>query len=218
MTDHTRTEKIDGDSIYFCGHPSRVGNRYDILQSRKGKAIKEEESSKGYCQYHAEVRGHGIQEFNELWEVVQDLMNIKEIEFSSSEGSFINVITGTTYSGTPSSTGLKPITILHDNETARTELPKIPIPVLMIEVSEPFPYKSQKAIPWDNCNCTHQTAVNDFTGVGGLTRSGRCYAPGLAKKVILENRPVPTNEEQPSKRRRDSIERKRVKTSKTLKA
>ena len=29
MTDHTRTEKIDGDSICFCGHPSRAGNRYD---------------------------------------------------------------------------------------------------------------------------------------------------------------------------------------------
>ena len=28
MTDHTRTEKIDGDSIHFCGHPSRAGNRY----------------------------------------------------------------------------------------------------------------------------------------------------------------------------------------------
>ena len=29
MTDHTCTEKIGGDSIYFCGHPSRAGNRYD---------------------------------------------------------------------------------------------------------------------------------------------------------------------------------------------
>ena len=29
MTDHTRTEKIGGDSIYFCGHPSLAGNRYD---------------------------------------------------------------------------------------------------------------------------------------------------------------------------------------------
>ena len=30
MTDHTRTEKIGGDSIYFCSHPSRAENRYDI--------------------------------------------------------------------------------------------------------------------------------------------------------------------------------------------
>ena len=31
MTDYTRTEKIGGDSILFCGHPSRAGNRYDSL-------------------------------------------------------------------------------------------------------------------------------------------------------------------------------------------
>ena len=30
MTDHTRTEKIDGDSINFCVHPSQAENRYDI--------------------------------------------------------------------------------------------------------------------------------------------------------------------------------------------
>ena len=31
VTDHTRTEKIGGDSINFCGLPSRAGNRYDII-------------------------------------------------------------------------------------------------------------------------------------------------------------------------------------------
>ena len=29
VTDHTRTEKIGGDSIYFYDHPSQAGNRYD---------------------------------------------------------------------------------------------------------------------------------------------------------------------------------------------
>ena len=33
MTDHTCTKKIGGDSIYFCGHQSRAGNRFDrVLQ------------------------------------------------------------------------------------------------------------------------------------------------------------------------------------------
>ena len=31
MTDHTRIEKIGGDSIHFCGQTSRAGNRYDSL-------------------------------------------------------------------------------------------------------------------------------------------------------------------------------------------
>ena len=34
MTDHTRIEKIGGDSIYFCGHPSRAKNRYDTHKWR----------------------------------------------------------------------------------------------------------------------------------------------------------------------------------------
>ena len=83
-------------------------------------------------------------------------MDIKEIEFCNSEGSSINVIMGTTYSGTPSSTGPKRITIFYDNEAARTEMPKVSIPVLVVEVSRPFPYESQKAILWDyNCNYIH---------------------------------------------------------------
>ena len=104
-------------------------------------------------------------------------MDKKEIEFSNSEGSSINVITCTIYSGIPSSTGPRSITIFHDNETARAVVPKVSIPVLVVEIPRPFPYESQKAIPWYyNCNYTHQTAVNDLTGVGGITRSGRCYA------------------------------------------
>ena len=74
-------------------------------------------------------------------------MDRKEIEFSDSEGSSINVITGTTYSRTPLSIGPRPITIFHDNEVARAELPKVSVPVLVVEVPRPFPYKSQKAIP-----------------------------------------------------------------------
>ena len=97
-------------------------------------------------------------------------MDRKEIEFSDTESSSINVITGTTYSGTLSSTGPQPITIFHDNEAAITELPKVPILMLVVEVPRPFPYESKKAIPWDyNCSYTHQTAVNDLTGVGGIT-------------------------------------------------
>ena len=45
-------------------------------------------------------------------------MDRKKIEFSESNDPSINVITSTTYSGTPSSTGPKPITIFHDNEAA----------------------------------------------------------------------------------------------------
>ena len=100
-------------------------------------------------------------------------MDKKEIEFSYSEGSSINVITGTTYTRTLLSIGPKPITIFHNNEVARTELPKVSNPILVVEVPRPFPYESEKEIPWDyNFNYTHQTNVNDLTSVEGITRSG----------------------------------------------
>ena len=100
----------------------------------------------------------------------------KEIKFFDLEDSFVNVITGTMYSGTPSSNGPRPITIFHDNETVGMELPKVPVPTLLVEVPKPFPYASQKAVPWDyNCNYTHQTTVNDLTSVGGLTQIGRAH-------------------------------------------
>ena len=117
-----------------------------FFQTTRGEAIEGKRLSKGYCRYHSEVRGHVIEECSEFREVVQNLMDKKEIEFSESNNPSINVITGTTYLGTPSSIGPRPITIFHNNEAARIELPRVSTPVLVVEVPKPFPYKSQKAI------------------------------------------------------------------------
>ena len=73
---------------------------------------------------------------------MQDLMDMKEIKFSESINPSINVITGTTYLGTPSSNGPRVITIFHNNEVARAELPKVSTPVLVVEVPRPFSYES----------------------------------------------------------------------------
>ena len=74
-------------------------------------------------------------------------MDRKDIEFSESFDLSINVITGTTYSGTLSSIGSRLITIFHDNEVAKDEVPKVSTLVLIVEVPRPFPYESQKAVP-----------------------------------------------------------------------
>ena len=41
MTNHTHTEKIGGDSINFCGHPSQAKNRYDTEYVAMREATKE---------------------------------------------------------------------------------------------------------------------------------------------------------------------------------
>ena len=90
--------------------------------------------------------------------------------------------------------------------------------MLVVKVPIPFPYESEKAIHWDyNCNYTHQTTVNDLTGVGGITRSERCYAPGLVEKVTLEKFMVPTSKEQSSKEKEQSfMEKKDKKTFESM--
>ena len=88
-----------------------------------------------------------IQECIKFRDIVKNLMDMKEIDFSESNNPSINVIIGTTYSETPSSTGPRPITIFYDNEAAIAEVPKASVLVLVVEVPEPFPYESQKAIP-----------------------------------------------------------------------
>jgi len=65
----------------------------------------------------------------------------------------------------------------------------IPIqkPKLLIHVPSPFPYQSNKQVPWNYDSAVQQIGEKDgdanlanITGVGGMTRSGRCYSPKLA--------------------------------------
>ena len=139
-------------------------------------------------------------------------MDRKEIEFLKSNDLSIDVIIGTTYLGTLSSAGPKPITIIHDNEAARDGMPKVSTPVLVVEVPRPFPYKSQKVVPWDyDCNYTNQTSTTDLTSVGGITRSEHCYAHNMTEKVAPEKLLMPTSQEQPSKEKKQPSREKKDK-------
>ena len=97
------------------------------------------------------------------------------------------MITGTTYSVDPSSSGPKPITIFHDNLLMKVEVFKAPKPVLVIEVPKHFPYSSNKMVPGDyRCNYANETITTDLIGVGGITRSGCVYMPAITDKAAPE--------------------------------
>ena len=66
----------------------------------------------------------------------------------------------------------------------------------MIKVSTPFRYTSDKVVPWNYTNqvasqepqairvspkTKQEPSVNDIVGTRGLTRRGRCYAPGPSR-------------------------------------
>ena len=48
-----------------------------FFRSKRREAIREEKLNKGYCQYHAEIREHVIQECTKFRDIVQDLMDRK---------------------------------------------------------------------------------------------------------------------------------------------
>ena len=83
----------------------------------------------------------------------------------------------------------KPVTIFYQErgQQATKEAPHVLTPRLVVKVPVSFRYASDKAIPWNYMSqavvqepqaATEQkqkTSVNDITGTGRLTRSGRCY-------------------------------------------
>ena len=74
-------------------------------------------------------------------------------------------------------------------------LPKVHKPLLTVEV--PKPYGSNKMVFRNyNCNYTHETSVDDLTGVGNMTRTGRFYGHD---KVAQEKLLTPADKERPSK-------------------
>ena len=81
------------------------------------------------------------------------------------------------------------------------EAPRLPTSRLVVKVPAPFRYTSDKAVPWNYSSQTvtpvpqavaeqkPKKSVNDVTGTGGMTRSGRCYAPGTSKAKEVETSP-----------------------------
>ena len=79
------------------------------------------------------------------------------------------------------------------------EAPRVPTPRLVVKVSALFRYTRDKAVPWNYKSQTvaqesqaateqkQETSVNDIAGTGGMTRSGRCYAPIDSKAREGEN-------------------------------
>ena len=116
-------------------------------------------------------------------------MDERRIEFCKEiKGQAVNVLQGETP---------KPVIIHYrgGGQQAPTKTPIHPVPRVVIKVPTSFRYTSDKAVPWNYTNqvvspdpqavrvspkTKQEPSVNDIVGIGGLTRSGRCYALGLA--------------------------------------
>ena len=82
--------------------------------------------------------------------------------------------------------GPRPLTIFFEDDP----IPMIDMRMhqlkLTMEVSSPFPYMDSKMIPWNyNYNYVHEPVAANILGIGGMTRSERCYALVFVEIVPL---------------------------------
>ncbi|KAL4351456.1 hypothetical protein GQ457_06G010010 [Hibiscus cannabinus] len=135
-----------------------------------------------FCEYH-QGEGHEIQECQEFRQLIQAMMENKELEFFSKgcdyEVQDVCVIDDTPTPG--NFAGLKPLIIkvgpkgIEDIAAATS--------ALVIKAPAPFPYKDSKQVPWKyECETVRpQKAEENVNEVGNFTRSGRCYSQPQAE-------------------------------------
>lgn len=135
------------------------------------------------CLYHKGCVGHSIQDCSSFQKEVQRMMDESKIEFyTEASESAVNMIS----KESTHPMKIKPLTIFYEPKGEFVEDKNRA--KMIIEVPKPFPYKDNKAVPWNyNCNvqvseakkwiAESQDDAANITGVGGITRSGRCYSP-----------------------------------------
>ena len=145
---------------------------------------KKEDQKKCFCQYHWSTTDYSIQKCPNFLKLIQKMMNKGELEFCGKiKEQNVSVLL--------KKEALKPLTIYYrgGGQQASKETPRLPTPKLVVKVPAPFRYTSDKAVPWNYSSQAvmqepqaaaeqkSKKLVNDITGTGGMTCSGRCYAP-----------------------------------------
>jgi len=131
------------------------------------------------CEFHASQE-HSIDECFEFKSFLQDLLDRHVLQVCHPDREE-EVYTQTNED--PTSHGPKPL-VLH---VARNPMMLGERQPVVIQTPSPFPYKSDKAVPWKygvsvlegdsgtiNIN---KSTVDNISGIGGMTRSGRLFAP-----------------------------------------
>ncbi|KAE8654967.1 hypothetical protein F3Y22_tig00117034pilonHSYRG00338 [Hibiscus syriacus] len=148
---------------------------------------------KNYCEYHQE-KGHKIQLCPEFRNLVQKLMNNREIEFFEEEPGKKEDDVCSSEDSKPSQKINDPVII---NVKSSTAIPAPIRPKVVITTPLPFPYKDTRRVPWnyttnvsmvggpvslekteEKIQSLSTTSTSEAVSeVGFFTRSGRCYSP-----------------------------------------
>ena len=97
---------------------------------------------------------------------------------------FVNVITSAKFFEGSSSKVSKLLTIFLEDDSVQVDNMTTHQPKLIVEVPSHFPSNDNKMVPWNyNYNYVHKETMANISGIRGMTRNGRCYAPITARKV-----------------------------------
>ncbi|XP_017976417.1 PREDICTED: uncharacterized protein LOC108661933 [Theobroma cacao] len=177
-------EKKPEQNVNNNSLPNHVGAGVNAIEREVyvKRNIREVETSMEKV-FEALVKANMLEDCSSFRKEVQRMIDESKIEFYTEVSkSAVNMIS----KESTHPMKIKPLTIFYEPKGEFVE--DKTHAKMIIEVPKPFPYKDNKAVPW-NYNCSVQVskaekwiaesqddAVN-ITGVGGITRSGRCYSP-----------------------------------------
>ncbi|XP_052726214.1 uncharacterized protein LOC108332575 [Vigna angularis] len=134
------------------------------------------------CALHSDD-GHSIEECGEFEDILQDLLDrsLMQVCYKDKEGEVFTQIDG------ESDVTLPEPLVIHFTRTTHVPVAEEK-PSVVIRAPSPFPYRSEKVVPWmygahvlDEGKGA-DSAVENITGIGGMTRSGRIFASPMVTR------------------------------------
>ncbi|KAK8604532.1 hypothetical protein V6N13_099471 [Hibiscus sabdariffa] len=151
---------------------------WDILvENEMLKACHSPSKADNFCEYHGS-KGHEIQECKEFRQLVQAMMDNKELEFFTKRCDPVveDVCVLDDAPALRNFTGLKPLVIKVGSTGVEATIAATS--GIVIKAPAPFPYTNNKQVPWKyDCEVSEpQKAEENVNEVGNFTHSGRCYS------------------------------------------
>ncbi|KAK8990730.1 hypothetical protein V6N11_028693 [Hibiscus sabdariffa] len=150
---------------------NQILKRQDVVTRSGNEAI---------CEFHGEA-GHVIQECEKFKQLVQEMMNNKELEFFERipDQNTEDVCASEDSPMQRGFAGCKPLVIKVSPKSVESA-PMI-APRVVIKAPAPFPYKNSQQVPWKySCEVSEPVKTDkteeNVNEVGNFTRSGRCYS------------------------------------------
>uniref|UniRef100_A0A2N9F6D8 Retrotransposon gag domain-containing protein n=1 Tax=Fagus sylvatica TaxID=28930 RepID=A0A2N9F6D8_FAGSY len=169
---------------------------------------REESTEVGVCGYHSGIQNHNLRSHEEIKKEIANLMMGGLQEWRRIKGDFEEFcekkkeeLGKLTLATPPEMSKPDPVVIQYATKekvmlqtaSVSTVQSSEKVPSVVIQVPQPFPYHDNKRVPWNygmkvistwegKPKMEEEVVGNLTSGLGGITRSGRCYTPEELEK------------------------------------